>query len=362
LSGARAALHLRAAALTVEACWWMMRPFFFISAVAVPAGWLAADDPPGEGRLLALTAALALAGGAVNVLNDILDADKDRRTAPELPIPSGLLTLTAATGLLGGLTLAVVGLFALGAPSLARLGAGLAVIGLGVTIVTAYSVLKSERLLAPLAAACAYASLAVTGWLVAGGGGGPIAAVVACTLVFGVARNLLAAVRDVDADRSVGNESLAVRLGAPGTLRLAAALDVAAHACVVAVAAPRAGALALAAIAASLAVTLLAYRRTFGLMRGAANRAQRSRALWSAGLARWTSQFVLVGVLSVPVGLATAAAACLLAALCTPRAYERRLVGGALRRALEANRARRQTAPASLAAIAPRSRTSGSSN
>jgi 4-hydroxybenzoate polyprenyltransferase len=362
LSAARAALHLRAAALTVEACWWMMRPFFFISAVAVPAGWLAADDPPGEGRLFALTAALALAGGAVNVLNDILDADKDRRTAPELPIPSGLLTLTAATGLLGGLTLAVVGLFALGAPSLARLGAGLAVIGLGVTIVTAYSVLKSERLLAPLAAACAYASLAVTGWLVAGGGGGPIAAVVACTLVFGVARNLLAAVRDVDADRSVGNESLAVRLGARRTLRLAAALDVAAHACVVAVAAPRADALAIAAIAASLAVTLLAYRRTFGLMRGAANRAQRSRALWSAGLARWTSQFVLVGVLSVPVGLATAAAACLLAALCTPRAYERRLVGGALRRALEANRARRQTAPASLAAIAPRSRTSGSSN
>ena len=84
--------------LRVEAGWWMSRTFLSnLATWAAVIGWVVADPDLGSwGRMLALVVAIIALNGAMFIVNDILDADGDKVTAPYLPLPSGLLSLRQA--------------------------------------------------------------------------------------------------------------------------------------------------------------------------------------------------------------------------------------------------------------------------
>src|SRR5262249_2677360 len=117
---------LRQLLLRLEACWWMLRPpGFYVKSSIAAAGWFAATDHPGYARLVAIPVALGLAGGVVNVPNDVLDRKKDAVTAPELPLPSGIVTLPWALALLALLAFGVLVGVALATQSVPRFLIGL---------------------------------------------------------------------------------------------------------------------------------------------------------------------------------------------------------------------------------------------
>src|SRR5690349_2149696 len=111
--------------LKLEAVAWMARPSAVIDApIVVPAGWLAANDPPGLGRMLAAMATAVVAGALTNIANDLLDEEKDRATAPELPLPSGLLRRREAALAFSLLVLVGLGTAALASTTPARFAQG----------------------------------------------------------------------------------------------------------------------------------------------------------------------------------------------------------------------------------------------
>jgi 4-hydroxybenzoate polyprenyltransferase len=322
----------------LEACWWMLRPpgFYVKSSIAV-AGWLVAPGHPGYARMIAIVVALGLSGGVVNVINDVLDREKDKVTAPELPLPSGMVTLPWAAGLLAVLAAGVLVCVGLASISVERFALGLVpLLGAGV-VVGAYSLLKPVWFGPPLLAAMIYALMPLDAWVVAGAGGGQIAYVLGFAVCFGIAANFLAALRDVAADPGVGNRSIAVRFGVDRVLGAASLADLGAVVCAAALARAR-GELGAAAVWALLTALVVGAGYAWAWRRRGRTAAGRDAGLVSlrpANFARWTSVVLVVGVLSVPVALVVAAAITLSFGLLIP-AYRRRIMQGQLRAAMAA--------------------------
>ncbi len=234
---------LRRRLLQAEATWWMSRILLSnLSIWTMLMGWVAAGprlDSAHVARLLALYAAFALAGGALFVVNDLMDVEGDKVTAPYLPLPSGLLSRNEARA-----SVAVYFASALIFLYLACARFGLFVTCLAIIVVAAmgsmgYSRYKKEGIVASVLVAVPQTIIpAVIGWLVAGGGSAwRLVAVLSYAVFAGVSNNVLAALRDVDLDASVGNRTLPVRIGAPAAFRLIANLAFAALAVVVVLAA-----------------------------------------------------------------------------------------------------------------------------
>jgi geranylgeranylglycerol-phosphate geranylgeranyltransferase len=328
---------LRRSLLKLEAVGWMGRPSALIDApLIVPAGWLAAADPPSTGRMLAAMATAVIAGALTNMANDLLDEEKDKTTAPELPLPSGLLTRPQALVAFVVLVFVGFGTAAIASVTLERFLAGVAVGFLCGFLVLLYSLVKERGLVASVVIASAYACMPLGAWLVAGAGGSTVIPVMAFALLWGLAGNFQAALRDVDSDDEVGNQSIAVRVGPERTLALGAAVDVAASLCILwAAALEDRLEIGIPLVALFLAVLVFTHRAAIGRHGEdrAEGRTQRVRVMRAATLSRLGSQFVLVAVFSVPIALLLAAAVAALLLLLIP-GYERRIIGGGLREAM----------------------------
>lgn len=224
---------LRRGLLQAEAAWWMTRIYLSnINIWPVFMGWAAAEafnHHRDRTNLVLLCLFVALAGGALFIVNDILDADGDATTAPYLPLPARLLTVRqswgwAAAYLVGG----VAALYAASrTPGRFALSAVITLAGVAASM--AYSKVKEDGLIASVMVTIPQTLPAVIAWILAGGG--PVwaltAVVVYCVLAC-ISNNILAALRDVDLDGEVGNLTLPVRIGGAPAFRLAARIAFAA--------------------------------------------------------------------------------------------------------------------------------------
>lgn len=319
----------RRALLRAEASVAMMRIVLDVPFIAA-AGWFAAADGAWSWRLCCAILALMLAHGASNVINDIADLEQDQVTKSWLPLPSGLLDLRQAVATLALLSAAVVALVAAASAAREDFALAIALLVLGGVFVIAYSVMPGGRL-AIAVASVPYGLVALTGWVLAGGGGEGIAAVLACVCLYGAASQVHAAIRDVDTDAEVGNRTVAVRFGSARSLAAAAACDVGANLAALAAGAS-AGRLALVAPLAALstAAALAAYRRAARRQAELRGRFARVKATRGLAVVRYGALAALVAAFSP----GAAAALCLAAAAAIPllRRHERRVVGGSLRR------------------------------
>jgi 4-hydroxybenzoate polyprenyltransferase len=264
--------------LRVEAAWWMSRILLSnLPAWSMLAGWMATGprlDGSHVTQLLALYVAIALAGGAAFVINDLMDVEGDKVTAPYLPLPSGLLSRKVAWTLVAVyLAGALIFLY------LACDGVGSFLICLLVIVVSAmgamgYCRYKKDGIVASVIVTVPQTiAPAVIGWVAAGGGPAwRLVAVLGYAVLAGVSNNIIAALRDVDLDATVGNRTLPVRIGAPAAYRRAAQLAFAALAVVIVLAATiHGGVWAWPFVAVAGGVLWWAYRR------GAARFAQPER-------------------------------------------------------------------------------------
>lgn len=177
--------------------------------------------------LTGVTAAAALIVGIVVsfgfVINDYVDADLDRLTKPERPIPSGAVSRGQAAQLalaLAGLALAA----ALLAPEQLR---PIVLFNLGLT--AAYSLLlKGTVLLGNLSMAFLNSSIIVFGALAASGISTLVWLVVGMIFLYTLAQEVLYTVDDRQGDASAGLCTIAVYLGVGPTLWLFRGLIVAA--------------------------------------------------------------------------------------------------------------------------------------
>lgn len=200
----------------LEGLWWMTRPGSLLTGFIAAPGWLAARHPPSDGRLVAMIGAVTIGRALAAIANDILDEEKDRVTAPKLPLPSGLVTVPQAAITAGTLTIILLGLVWIAAGGLPQFLAGVIGIAAGGAVFGSYSFVKPYALISIIVTGVAYMSAPLTAWLVAGGGwSATIAFVLVYSLLRGFAANVFSTLRDVDRDGDVGNLSVAVRL-APG--------------------------------------------------------------------------------------------------------------------------------------------------
>jgi 4-hydroxybenzoate polyprenyltransferase len=320
--------------LRLEALCWMTRPSSVVTGLIAVPGWLVATSPPRFGRLAAMVGAVMVGRMIVNVINDILDEEKDRVTAPELPLPSGLVTLPQAALTAGALTICLLVLLAIAGGSWVGFSVGAGGIALGGLFIGSYSFVKPHALVAMAVTGGAFLSGSLTAWLVAGGGwSAAVAIVLAYALLRGLAGNVFSTLRDVELDAEVGNHSIAVRLGASRALTLGLAIEVLAVVCVLSLALVR-HRLLVGAIVVTASVTLfvLGYMATARMQRSAVGRHERASVALPINVARNYVAIILVE--SVPIGLAAAAVTALGIVLDVVPFYDRRIFGGGLREAL----------------------------
>ena len=304
------------------------------AALMAPAGWLAAGESATDVRLWVTVAAIVLARGASNVINDITDIEKDRETNPWLPIPSGTVDPMQAVATLGFLSLGSVGLLAIASQSLVGLVASAGTMTAAAVLIAAYPYIPPGPI-AMFVAACPVAAIPLTAWFAAGGGGAAILGVVGMAWLYGVPVNLHGAVRDVDTDLEIGQRTLAVRRGPRFVLTVCATADALAHAAAAAVAYGQ-GRLALVGPLAALsaAITVRAYavairRQEDPAVRGRFRRVSSMRQLL---LVRHGALILMVAAFSPGTAAILGAAAAVVLPLL--RRHERRVASGGLRRAL----------------------------
>jgi 4-hydroxybenzoate polyprenyltransferase len=323
--------------LRLEGSFWMMRVSWALDApIIVPAGWMAASRAPGY-DMVAMMGAIGAGAAVTNILNDILDAEKDQLTGDtELLLANGVVSLTQAAATAAILALTLVGLLAVASADSTSFILALTAICLCVPLVGTYSYVKQNGLILPLVGGLVYAAIPFSTWLATGGGGDEllVVAVVGYALLFGLAAVILATLRDVDSEAAVGNRSIATRIGPAATLRLAACVDVIVHCCVIFVAAHQ-GRLAIGAplAVASLVALLAAYRLAVRRQRSASGRHARTAAVRTLNLLRFGSQLALLAIFSLPLALLVGAPIAFLVTMLIV-GYERRVFGGGLRRAL----------------------------
>lgn len=313
----------------------MVRPPTLVTGFIAIPGWLAATAPPSAARLAAFAGAAVLARAVANILNDFLDESKDRTTAPELPLPAGLVTHRQAALAALALSACVVGLLGVAAQSPLPFLLGLCGLSAGGVLIGLYSLVKPHALTTLAVTACVYVCLPLSGWVVAGAGwSAELGIVLGYAALRGLAGNMFSSLRDVDSDPRVGNRSIAVRLGAARAFALGVAIELLATTAVVAVAVLRdrvaLGVLVAAAIAACL---LLSYRATARGQGGAAGRLERTKMLWPLDVGRHNTGIVLVQ--SPPVGIVTTAVTVVLLTR-GASVYARRIAGGELKADLAA--------------------------
>jgi 4-hydroxybenzoate polyprenyltransferase len=314
----------------MEALFWMTRPSSAVIGLLAVPGWLAASAPPGFGRMSAMVAAVMLGRMIVNIVNDILDEEKDRITAPELPLPSGLVTLPQAALTAGFLLLCVLALLfvAGGSPRGFFLAAG--GIAAGGLLIGCYSFVKPYAIASMTVTGGAFVSAPVAAWLVAGGGVSPqICAVVLYAFLRGLGANVFSTLRDVDVDGKVGNYSVAVRLGPERALKLGVLLEVLAAFCVFWVAAADDHFL-LGGVVVGLSLFFLlgAYQLMSRQQQKAAGRYERIWVALPVNLARHHVAVILVQ--SIPIGCAALGLTAVGVALDVIPMYKRRIIEGEL--------------------------------
>lgn len=330
---AERALPKRTPLTTVEAAWWAMRPNFYSNAVPAVAGLYAATVSPSGREVVGVVVFVALMGGLLQLVNDILDHEKDGVTAPYLPIPSGLLGLVAAKAAAALLFASALAALLFATDPTIRFVWALGATAVTVVLSVLYSLLKNCGVLASACVALVYAGPAFLGWLVAGGEGWLITLVLLDCFLAMFFGNTWAALRDVDADATVGNRTLPVRIGASRAFLYSYIGSTSSYVVLVALAlvAPD-GRPALVLVALLVGWVLLngpKVTRTFRIAdRGRAQRSRDLRPLFNANAWR---NCVLVAAFSIRAGLT---ALVLLETLnwLQRRAYQRRLLDGELLR------------------------------
>jgi 4-hydroxybenzoate polyprenyltransferase len=212
-----------------EASFWLTRPHVAFSKVPMAAaGWAIgrADLETSTAQAAALVLLICSMQMLMFVANDLNDAQKDRITAPYLPLASGLLT--RADGIAEAIALAVVfvggGLFL--APSRLTFLVVLASVPATFGILAFYSRTKAAWY-SSLLGSTASASFAVWGWLLAGHRQpGAFALLYVIASLHGVHNNLRSQIYDIEGDPKAGTLTLAARLGPTRALLTAAALRV----------------------------------------------------------------------------------------------------------------------------------------
>jgi 4-hydroxybenzoate polyprenyltransferase len=330
--------------LQAEAAWWMTRIYLSnINIWPVFMGWAAAQaygHRTGAGPLVLLALYVAFAGGALFIVNDILDADGDQVTAPYLPLPSGLLTMRQSWAWAGAYLAAGIAALYLAAGAPGRFALSLGITVAGVLAAMAYSKVKEDGFIASIIVTIPQTLPAVIAWLLAGSG--PLWAlgvVVAYCVLACISNNILAALRDVDLDGEVDNRTLPVRIGGAPAFRLAARIAFTALGpiAVLCVAAPHGwwaapvGLVAAAILGGACRRTLTTFEET------GRGRVQRMKDLKTFKLGEYVRHAAVVAAFDPT--LALVAGVLMYASLYFGhRVYTRRLINGDIRRALAATR------------------------
>lgn len=324
---------LKQFALRAEAAFWITRPVSITTAFIAIPGWLAAESSTSTTRLVAMVAATMASRMAANVVNDLFDKDKDRVTAPWLPLPSGLLTVRQAMLVVGVLVGCMLVLLFVAAANSSRFFLGVSGVIVGALVYSAYSFVKSYPVIAMAVTGFGYMCPPTIAWIVAGGGWSIELVVVLCyALVCGIAANVFSNIRDVDRDADVGNYSVAVRLGVERALLLSLTLEVVACLCIFGIAILR-HRLIFGVVTGTVSIGLLtlAYLKSAKKLQLASSRTERMMLMGPIYLAR--NYVGLILMQSVPIGCAVG-----LVHVVVRRApialYARRIQGGELRRAL----------------------------
>ncbi|MEO3786699.1 UbiA family prenyltransferase [Actinocorallia sp. B10E7] len=340
---------LHRALLTFEALWWMTRIHLSnINMWPAVMGGVAAQDALGAPQIVGLVVFTAAAGGALFIVNDILDAEGDAVTAPYLPLPSGLVTKKQAWYATGAyFAVGVVALYlACGDPGSFAIAAGLTAVT--VVLSMAYSKVKDEGVVASFVISIPQTVPAVIAWMLAGGGRPwALALVVVYHLTACVSNNVLAALRDVDLDPLVGNRTLPVRLGAARAFRLAAVVAYLALVPVLVLAVTVDGGwrgLPVAAVA--LALMAGSHRRTLATFHEEGRgRIQRMADMKMFKTGEYVRHMAVVACLSLPAALITGALLYLML-WGGGKLYARRMIKGGIRRSLGIAEPARKTSPA----------------
>jgi 4-hydroxybenzoate polyprenyltransferase len=213
-------------ALRLEGAFWLTRPQSFFSQVpialaawALGAGGLTGSQTP---KVLLLVLFLMSFQAVMFVVNDIFDAEKDRISAPYMPIPSGVVTLNLAIveALLLGLIF-VGSIFAISRDWFTVI-AVLATIPPALATMKLYGATKSAWF-SPLLGFTTFASAALWAWLLAGRQNTSAFLVLFLAAgLHGIHANVRAQLRDIEGDPKAGNLTLAARLGAKKTTWLVA--------------------------------------------------------------------------------------------------------------------------------------------
>jgi 4-hydroxybenzoate polyprenyltransferase len=329
---------MKTALLRFEALWWMTR--IHLSNINMwPAifGGVAAEHALSSVKLIELVVFTAGAGGALFIVNDILDAEGDEVTAPYLPLPSKLVTKAQAwAGAAGYFVVGVIALV-LACGTLQRLGiaAGLT---LGTVVLSmVYSKVKDEGVFASVVISLPQTAPAVIAWVLAGGGRPwALALVVVYHLTACVSNNILAALRDVDLDPLVENLTLPVRLGAAKAFRLASIVAYLAFVPIVilAIAVPHGwqGGVPVGAVA--LGIMLWCQRQTYASFKEEGRgRIQRMADMKTFKTGEYVRHMAVAACFSLPVALVAGLALYLMLRI-GARVYAARLIRGGIARSL----------------------------
>lgn len=309
-----------------------MRPQTAFSKVPMAAAaWsIGRGERPTTVTEAAVLVAMLVAFQAVMwVVNDLLDAERDRTSAPYLPLPSGIVGRRHALGLAALLGAVFLGGLVTLAGRALDLALALAAVPAALATMKLYGRTKGAWF-SPLLASSASFSAPFWVWICAGHRGvAPFALLFAVTSLHGVHANLRAQLRDIEGDPKAGTVTLAVRLGARRTFWLAVAVRLVELAGVAALAlgwGVAAGVLWLIPVVALLAVGLAGARRVYARTR---DRVGQTAALGLWVYISWLTEIAILGAFH-PRLAAVAAVVMFTWFTGVRRGYYHRLVSGRL--------------------------------
>ncbi len=195
----------------------VIHPFPTLLNVVAVAGlaFVAAQGPPDAPLLLRMLALMLCAQAAIGAVNDIFDRGLDTATKPWKPIPSGAISLQAATGLAVAAIAAAVVL----AATLGTAGFALAMTGLACGL--AYDVRLKRTLMSALPFMVAIPVLPLWVWATLGVWDDVLWWLLPLGALIGLALHLANTLPDIDADARHGVRGLAHHLGRDGSMRVA---------------------------------------------------------------------------------------------------------------------------------------------
>jgi 4-hydroxybenzoate polyprenyltransferase len=334
MRGARQAA--RTAALKLEAAWWMTRMHMVAFNIWYAVlGWVLSGPIHGQaqyGRLIGACLFVALLGGGLSIVNDILDAPGDAVTAPYLPLPAGLLRAGEAWMCACALVITSLAVLFIIAESLIRFMICIGLVISAALLIGLYSRLKQSGIVASVVIAIPVSLAGVISWILAGAQHYMRFAILCCYfLLITVAGNISAALRDVDLDGKVGNLTVPVRIGGPRAFELMAMVSLAAFVPVFTLdVGGRYAWLGASLGLVGLAIMLGSYRRTLQTFRiPERGRVQRYNDLWWFRFGEEFRHIAIAAAYALVVGIT--AGIVLFACLRLGHAlYSRRLISGRL--------------------------------